>query len=74
MCYHILNKYISTQLFLIGGLLMDIKNIKRIDVHAHATLFPEYYPPSKETDPNSVFISAEQLIDFYDRLGIEKGI
>ncbi len=53
---------------------MDIKNIKKIDVHAHATLFPEYYPPSKENDPNSVFISAEQLIDFYDRLGIEKGI
>ena len=53
---------------------MDIKNIKKIDIHAHATMFPEYYPPSKESRPDSVFISAEQLIGFYDRLGIEKGI
>lgn len=53
---------------------MDIKNIKKIDIHAHATMFPNYYPPHKENRPDSVFISAEQLIEFYDRLGIEKGI
>ena len=51
-----------------------IQDIKKIDVHAHAALFREYYPPHEEGKPERVFISAQQVIDFYDQLGIEKGI
>ena len=51
-----------------------IKDIKKIDVHAHAALFREYYPPHEEGKPERVFVSAQQVIDFYDKLGIEKGI
>ena len=54
--------------------MSDVKSIKKIDVHAHATPFRQYYPPRNPSDPESVFISPEQLIDLYDRLGIEKGI
>lgn len=53
---------------------MDIKQLPKIDVHAHATLFPNYYPPTRPDRENSVFIGAEALLEMYDRLGIEKGI
>ena len=52
---------------------MDIRSIKKIDVHAHATMFHDIYPPSKRSRPDSVFVSPEQLIEMYDRLDIEKG-
>ena len=52
----------------------DVRSIKKIDVHAHATPFREYYPPSDPKNPDSVFISPEQLTALYDDLGVEKGI
>lgn len=49
----------------------DIKKTKKIDIHAHATPFPEFAPPIQTGEP---LISAEELIARYDELGIEKGI
>jgi predicted TIM-barrel fold metal-dependent hydrolase len=51
--------------------LKDIKKTKKIDIHAHATPFPEFAPPLQDGNP---LIGAEQIIDFYDELGIEKGV
>ena len=51
-----------------------MERIKKIDIHVHAVAFPEYYPPHKPGNPDSRVVSAEQLLDFYDRLGIGKGI
>ena len=48
----------------------DVKNIQKIDIHAHAVAFREYYPPRLEGNPDSVFVSAEQVIAFYDKLGL----
>lgn len=46
--------------------------IKKIDIHAHATAFPQYAPP----DPGSGYrmVSAEEVIKYYDALNIEKGV
>ena len=52
----------------------NIKNLKKIDIHVHATAFPDYFPSAKPTDPNTRLISAKQLIHMYNGLGIEKGI
>lgn len=53
----------------------DIRNIKKIDIHSHATLFPEYFPPYRdEAHGNPRMVSAEELIDMYDQLGIEKSV
>lgn len=52
----------------------SVKNLKKIDIHAHAVLFREYYPPHFEGVPERVMVSAEHVLDFYDRLGIEKGV
>ena len=49
-----------------------MKEIKKIDVHAHATAFPEFAPNFSFT-PNGN-LSAEELIAFYDELGVEKGV
>jgi len=43
----------------------------KIDIHAHAVAFPEYYPPHYN---GGRWVSADELIGFYDRLGIEKGV
>lgn len=53
---------------------MNVKDLKKIDVHAHAAYFHDYYPPSRADRPYAVFIGAEQLLEMYDRLGVEKGI
>ena len=52
----------------------SVKNLKKIDIHVHATAFPEYYPTAKPGDSASRMVSAEQLIQMYDTLGIEKGV
>lgn len=54
--------------------MADVQNIKKIDIHAHAVLFKEFFPPHWDDKPNAVMVSAEEVMDFYDRLGIEKGI
>ena len=48
-----------------------MNNIKKIDIHAHATPFPEYYPPYMG---GSRMVAAEEVIAFYDKLNIEKGL
>ncbi len=47
-------------------------NIKKIDIHAHATLFPQYVP--KHKDNQERIVSHEELIAMYDKLNIEKGV
>lgn len=49
----------------------NVKEIKKIDIHAHATAFPEFFPPCVA---GGRFVSAEEVIAFYDKLGIEKGV
>jgi len=48
-----------------------MKNIKKIDIHAHAVAFPQYVP---DCFPGGRFCSADEVISFYDRLNIEKGV
>ncbi len=48
------------------------KTVKKIDVHAHVTAFPEYAPPNSYTHYR--MISPEELLGFYDKLDIEKGV
>lgn len=45
----------------------NVKNIKKIDIHAHATAFPQYYPPLFRGDR---YMSAPELIEEMDALGI----
>ena len=49
----------------------NAKSIKKLDIHAHATPFPDYCPRNPKGERN---ISVEELIGEYDRLGIEKGV
>lgn len=48
-----------------------MKQIKKIDVHAHVTLFPEYCP---QFEFGERFCSAEELMEIYDRVDIERGV
>lgn len=48
-----------------------MEEIKKIDIHAHATLFPEYFPPLRV---GNRFVSPEEVISDYDKIGIEKGV
>ncbi len=47
-------------------------NIKKIDIHAHATAFPQWTP--KHHINLEPMISAEDLINIYDKVNIEKGV
>ncbi|MBQ8372494.1 MAG: amidohydrolase family protein [Clostridia bacterium] len=49
-----------------------MKAIKKIDIHAHATPYPSYAPKNVETGYRQV--CAEEVIAFYDKLNIERGI
>ena len=51
-----------------------MRNIKKIDIHVHATPFRQYSLPRVSNNPDSACISPELLIAEYDKLGIEKGI
>ena len=46
--------------------------IKKIDIHAHVNLFKKYSPNYFGTSQS--ILSAEEMIAFYDKLGIEKGV
>ncbi|MBE6650230.1 MAG: hypothetical protein E7613_02840 [Ruminococcaceae bacterium] len=48
-----------------------MKDIKRIDIHAHVTAFPEYAPPFKW---GGRFCSGEEVIKIYDEINVEKGV
>ena len=54
--------------------MSNIRDIKKIDIHAHATPFWEYAPLRDPEKPGSTHLSPELLIAEYDKLGIEKGI
>ena len=49
----------------------NVKQLKKIDIHAHATMFPNYSPSNAKGER---FISAEELIGEYDNLGIDTGV
>ena len=49
----------------------NYKTIKKIDIHSHAYPFADYLPPVYSGER---FISAEEVIEFYDKIGIEKGV
>lgn len=46
--------------------------IQKIDIHAHATAFPQWIPHNPRTGQK--FLGAEELLAFYDRLNIESGV
>ena len=50
-----------------------MERIRKIDIHAHATPFPECTVPLKIRGGYR-WISAEEVIKFYDELDIEKGV
>ena len=49
----------------------DVKNTKKIDVHAHVSPFPGFAPPLKSGEP---MLTCEQQLWFYDKLNVEKGV
>ena len=46
--------------------------IQKIDIHAHATAFGDWIPHNPRTKQK--FLGARELLAFYDRLHIEKGV
>ena len=51
--------------------MTNVKETKKIDIHAHVSPFPEYAPPLQSGAP---MLTAAQQIQFYDELNIEKGV
>jgi predicted TIM-barrel fold metal-dependent hydrolase len=49
-----------------------MEQIKKIDIHAHATAFPQYAPKFEAN--GCTMPSVETMLDFYDKLNIEKGV
>ncbi|MBQ9798178.1 MAG: amidohydrolase family protein [Clostridia bacterium] len=45
--------------------------IKKIDIHAHATAFPQYAAPNVD---GYRMVCAEEIFTFYDKLNVEKGV
>lgn len=48
-----------------------MQSVKKIDIHAHATLYPALQPAIPRRKP---LISSKELIKCYNRLNIEKGV
>lgn len=50
--------------------------VKKIDIHAHAVAFPQYFPRhwNSTSEKPTRFLSCEELFAFYDELNIEKGV
>ena len=48
-----------------------MEKVKKIDIHAHATPFPQYFPKFEANE--CTMPSVETMLDFYDKLNIEKG-
>lgn len=51
--------------------MANVKQMKKLDIHAHATPFPQWHP---NLVAGRRFVSPEDVIGFYDQLGIEKGV
>ncbi len=49
-----------------------MENIKKIDIHAHATPFSQYAPKNRVT--GKTIPSPETMIALYDKLNIERGV
>lgn len=49
----------------------NLKELKKIDIHAHTTAHPDLFPPYQD---GKRYVSAEELIAYYEQLGIEKGV
>ena len=49
-----------------------MKPVRKIDIHAHATAFPESFPPHWIT--NQRMLSGPELLEIYDKLDIEMGV
>ena len=49
-----------------------MKPIRKIDIHAHAAAFAEYFPT--HCGSTQRMLSAQEVLSFYDRLDIEAGI
>ncbi len=49
----------------------NINQIRKIDIHSHAYPFAEYLP---KVYSGERLISAEEVIEFYDKIGTEKGV
>ena len=49
-----------------------LSEIKKIDIHAHATAYPNYTVPNQTTGYRK--LSADELLAFYKQLNIEKGV
>ena len=50
---------------------MDISSIKKIDIHVHATAYPKFSPKVYEGTSK---LSAEEIIEIYDKLNVERGV
>ena len=48
-----------------------MESIKKIDIHAHATGFPQYAAPNID---GYRMVCAEEILSFYDKLNVEKGV
>ena len=46
--------------------------IQKIDIHAHATAYPDWIPHNPRSKQK--FLGEKELLGFYDRLNIEKGV
>ena len=49
-----------------------MEQIKKIDIHAHVTMFKEFSMPSRGT--GEPMVSVPELFGFYERLNVEKGV
>ena len=49
-----------------------MREVKKIDIHAHVTIYPDIVPKLQVTGQR--FLSAEEQIAFYDELNIESGV
>ncbi len=49
-----------------------METIRKIDIHAHATAYPQLIPANRHTGGR--FLGGEELIGMYDQLNIEKGV
>lgn len=49
----------------------NLKKLQKIDIHAHAAAHPNLFPPYGN---GLRFVSAEELLTYYEQLGIEKGV
>ena len=50
---------------------MNVRDIKKIDVHAHATAYPQYSPKVYEGTRK---LCAEEVIEIYDKINVERGV